>query len=111
MSDEKSNDPLHGVTLQAIVEALVERHGWPALGQKINIRCFSFEPSIKSSLKFLRKTVWARQEVEKLYLQDLRRTEKNRQRNRERAARRAHGARDVSAAEESQTDSPDPEVS
>lgn len=70
MSSDNSGagDPLHGVTLQAILEALLERHGWAALGQLIDIRCFQSEPSIKSSLKFLRRTPWARKKVENLYL-------------------------------------------
>lgn len=62
------NNPLHGVKLELILNKLVEYYGWEELGYKINIRCFNFEPSINSSLKFLRKTPWARQKVEKLYL-------------------------------------------
>ena len=62
------NDPLHGVTLQMIVSALVERHGWEELGQLIDIRCFQLDPSLSSSLKFLRRTPWARKKVEDLYL-------------------------------------------
>lgn len=62
-------DPLHGITLQAILERLVEHYGWETLGEKIRIRSFAFDPSIKSSLTFLRKTPWAREKVEKLYLQ------------------------------------------
>ena len=61
-------NPLHGLTLEAIVTALVEYYGWEELGQQINIRCFTDNPSIKSSLKFLRKTPWAREKVESLYL-------------------------------------------
>ncbi len=57
-------DPLHGVTLKAILEVLVEQHGWTAMGRRIPIRCFLFDPSINSSLKFLRKTPWARKKVE-----------------------------------------------
>ena len=60
-------DPLHGMTLEAILEKLVAEYGWEALGQKIRIRCFQSDPSIKSSLTFLRKTPWAREKVEKLY--------------------------------------------
>jgi uncharacterized protein (DUF2132 family) len=63
-----AGDPLHGVTLEAILQALLERHGWEALGQLIDIRCFQLDPSIKSSLKFLRRTPWARKKVEDLYL-------------------------------------------
>jgi uncharacterized protein (DUF2132 family) len=61
-------DPLHGITLKAILERLVEHYGWEELGDRIQIRCFVFEPSISSSLAFLRKTPWARVKVEKLYL-------------------------------------------
>ena len=61
-------NPLHGVTLEAIVTALVAHYGWEQLGQQINIRCFTEDPSVKSSLKFLRKTPWAREKVESLYL-------------------------------------------
>lgn len=62
------NDPLHGITLENIVNKLVEHYGWDELGKKININCFNFDPSVKSSLKFLRKTYWARLKVEKLYI-------------------------------------------
>jgi uncharacterized protein (DUF2132 family) len=64
----QKNNPLHGLTLEAIVTALVEHYGWKELGHQINIRCFTDNPSIKSSLKFLRKTPWAREKVESLYL-------------------------------------------
>lgn len=64
-----AKDPLHGLTLQAILSALVERLGWDGLARRIDIRCFKHEPSIKSSLTFLRKTPWARTKVEELYLQ------------------------------------------
>ena len=64
----QKNNPLHGLTLEAIVTALVEHYGWEQLGQQINIRCFTSDPSIASSLKFLRKTPWAREKVEGLYL-------------------------------------------
>ena len=63
-----SSDPLHGVTLEAIVTALAAHFGWPELGQRIAIRCFQSDPSVASSLKFLRKTPWARAKVESLYL-------------------------------------------
>lgn len=66
-----SNDPLHGIKLSTIVETLVETYGWEDLGKKVNIRCFNSDPSVKSSLKFLRKTPWARTAVEKLYLETL----------------------------------------
>ena len=67
-STASSRDPLHGLTLEAVVIALVDRYGWPDLGQRIPIRCFVNDPSIKSSLKFLRRTPWARAKVESLYL-------------------------------------------
>ncbi|GLX13929.1 hypothetical protein Pstr01_21680 [Pseudomonas straminea] len=63
-----SKDPLHGITLQAILTELVEQLGWDGLAQRIDIRCFKSDPSIKSSLTFLRKTPWAREKVEALYL-------------------------------------------
>ena len=72
MADTKSTDPLHGVTLKAILEDLVERRGWPNLAARIKIRCFSVDPSIQSSLKFLRRTAWAREQVEQLYVADQR---------------------------------------
>jgi uncharacterized protein (DUF2132 family) len=65
-------DPLHGVTLEAIVTELVARYGWAELGKRIAIRCFTSDPSISSSLKFLRRTPWAREKVEALYLGRLR---------------------------------------
>lgn len=68
MSDEQPNNPLHGLTLEAIVNSLVDHYGWEELGQRIDIRCFNNDPSVKSSLKFLRKTPWARDKVEELYL-------------------------------------------
>lgn len=65
------NNPLHGVTLEAILMHLVDVYGWKDLGKRITIRCFNEDPSIISSLKFLRKTPWARKKVEALYLQSL----------------------------------------
>jgi uncharacterized protein (DUF2132 family) len=65
------NNPLHGITLQAMLEYLLDRHGWEGLAARIDINCFKNEPSIASSLKFLRKTPWARQKVEDLYLHSL----------------------------------------
>lgn len=62
------NDPLHGITLKTVVNKLVEFYGWEELGKKVNINCFNDNPSVNSSLKFLRKTYWARLKVEKLYL-------------------------------------------
>jgi len=66
--DSGASDPLHGITLEAILLELLERHGWAELGRLIEIRCFQLDPSIKSSLKFLRRTPWARKKVEELYL-------------------------------------------
>lgn len=63
-----SKDPLHGVTLEALLTELVAKYGWAELGQRIDIRCFNYDPSIKSSLQFLRKTPWARKKVEELYI-------------------------------------------
>jgi uncharacterized protein (DUF2132 family) len=68
MDNQNKNNPLHGKKLQMILEELVAHYGWPELGARINIRCFNYDPSIKSSLKFLRKTPWARTKVENLYL-------------------------------------------
>ena len=67
----KSNDPLHGITLEKIVTKLAEEHGWPELARLIPIRCFLYDPSVKSSLTFLRKTPWARKKVEDLYVQTI----------------------------------------
>ena len=68
MSQEQPNNPLHGVKLKDMLETLVDSLGWEDLGLRINIRCFNHEPSISSSLKFLRRTPWARAKVENLYL-------------------------------------------
>ncbi|WP_213875069.1 VF530 family DNA-binding protein [Pseudomonas sp. dw_358] len=65
---ETSNNPLHGVTLEQILNALVSHYTWEGLAQRIDIRCFNSDPSIKSSLTFLRKTPWAREKVERLYI-------------------------------------------
>ncbi|MCF2948175.1 VF530 family protein [Paraglaciecola aquimarina] len=70
MHQSEKNDPLHGVTLQQIVEFLEGKLGWEALGEKVKINCFTKDPSIKSSLKFLRKTPWAREKVEQLYISE-----------------------------------------
>lgn len=67
--NEHPNDPLYGKTLQKILEYLVERYGWEEMGKRIAINCFLKDPSISSSLKFLRKTAWARKKVESLYLE------------------------------------------
>ena len=68
VSSEQPKNPLHGITLEAIVTELVEHFGWPELGQQVAIKCFNENPSVPSSLKFLRKTPWARAKVESLYL-------------------------------------------
>jgi len=68
MSEQQPNNPLHGITLEQIMNNLVEQYGWSELSKRINIRCFKNDPSVKSSLKFLRKTPWARTKVENLYL-------------------------------------------
>lgn len=68
MHEQQPNNPLHGVTLEQIVTSLTDYYGWQQLGQRINIRCFTHDPSVKSSLKFLRKMPWAREQVEALYL-------------------------------------------
>jgi len=65
------NNPLHGVTLEKILQYLVNRYGWAEMGRRITIRCFTDDPSISSSLKFLRKTPWARKKVESLYLRSI----------------------------------------
>jgi uncharacterized protein (DUF2132 family) len=68
MQNNTSKDPLHGITLQKILEILVEFYGFDTLGELINIKCFNENPSVKSSLTFLRKTAWARKKVEELYI-------------------------------------------
>lgn len=68
---EQPNNPLHGIKLEMILNSLVEHYGWDELSNRINIRCFYNNPSIKSSLTFLRKTPWARKKVEDLYLSTL----------------------------------------
>lgn len=75
--EQQINNPLHGVTLEQIVIQLVEWYGWDKLGQWIKIKCFSNDPSVKSSLKFLRKTPWAREKVEHLYIVTLKKKQKN----------------------------------
>ena len=77
MTEHKSNDPLHGVTLKAMLSDLVEFYGWEEMGFKVDIDCFNNEPSITSSLRFLRKTPWARDKVERLYLRMRNAQEKN----------------------------------
>jgi uncharacterized protein (DUF2132 family) len=68
MTGQNNNDPLQGVTLKMILSELVERYGWEEMGKSIDIRCFTHDPSISSSLKFLRRTPWARDKVEEMYL-------------------------------------------
>ena len=67
-NQEHKNNPLHGINLKQIMNELVDKYGWGELGQRINIRCFNYDPSINSCLKFLRKTPWARTKVENLYI-------------------------------------------
>jgi uncharacterized protein (DUF2132 family) len=71
MSENQPNNPLHGIKLAEILEYLYLEYGWEELAERININCFRSNPSIKSSLKFLRKTLWAREKVEKLYLKTI----------------------------------------
>ncbi len=66
---DQPNNPLHGMKLASILELLVEHHGWEGMAAKVNVNCFKSDPSIKSSLTFLRKTPWARDKVEQLYLE------------------------------------------
>ena len=68
MNDKQPDNPLHGITLESILIQLVDRYGWAELGRKIDIRCFNYDPSIKSCLKFLRQTPWARAQVEELFI-------------------------------------------
>lgn len=77
MNEQQTKNPLHGLTLEQILNILVADYGWEKLAKYIKIRCFSSNPSIQSSLKFLRKTPWAREKVEKLYLASLKRTKKH----------------------------------
>jgi len=69
--EQQPNNPLHGITLKEILNFLVAKYGWEELGSRINIRSFNYDPSINSSLKFLRKTPWARQKVEQLYIKSV----------------------------------------
>ena len=72
MTDQQANNPLHGITLEMILTHLIEHYGWEEMGRLIRIRCFTYDPSIKSSLAFLRKTPWARKKVENLYMRQKR---------------------------------------
>lgn len=69
--DQNPKDPLHGITLEEILNRLLKRHGWEEMGRRVDIRCFTANPSIKSSLTFLRKTPWARQKVEAWFVREL----------------------------------------
>lgn len=71
MDNQQNNNPLHGITLEMILNHLVAHYGWEEMGERVNIRCFQHEPSIKSSLVFLRKTPWAREKIERMYLKSL----------------------------------------
>jgi uncharacterized protein (DUF2132 family) len=71
MKDPQANNPLHGITLEKMLLHLVEQHGWQQMAEQVDIRCFKFDPSVKSSLAFLRKTPWARKKVEEMYLNSL----------------------------------------
>ena len=77
MPDQSSKDPLHGMTLEKIIKNLVEYYGWEELGKLVRIDCFNFDPSVSSSLKFLRRTPWARQKVEDLYKRTLKKEQSN----------------------------------
>ena len=77
MNQSQPKNPLHGITLKSILEYLVAEYGWEQLGDRINIHCFNHEPSINSSLKFLRQTDWARAKVERLYLNSISYDERN----------------------------------
>ncbi|MBU2610072.1 MAG: VF530 family protein [Chloroflexi bacterium] len=74
MTNEQPRNPLHGITLEMILTCLVEQYGWEELGKRIAIKCFTNDPSLKSSLMFLRRTPWARKKVEELYLRAIKRT-------------------------------------
>lgn len=84
---EQPRNPLHGMTLERILNELVDYFGWPGLGARIPVRCFTLDPSITSSLKFLRKTPWAREQVEQLYVQTQRADEREQQQRAKRAER------------------------
>ena len=76
MEKQHSKDPLHGITLKSILEKLVDHYGFDTLGELVRIKCFNDNPSVKSSLTFLRKTDWARKQVEELYIQSLSKLDK-----------------------------------
>lgn len=68
MDERQKNNPLHGITLEMMIKALEEEYGWEELGKRIEIRCFTNDPSVQSALKFLRKTPWAREKIERMFL-------------------------------------------
>jgi uncharacterized protein (DUF2132 family) len=76
MTDQRPNDPFQGITLEMILTQLVEQYGWDKMGKAVKIKCFTNDPSIKSSLQFLRRTPWARSKVEALYLRYIRESAK-----------------------------------
>jgi uncharacterized protein (DUF2132 family) len=78
MQETQPRNPLHGITLEKLLNELVSFYGWEAMGRQIDIRCFTQDPSISSSLKFLRRTPWARERVESLYIDMLKRANKQR---------------------------------
>ncbi|MHB9155910.1 MAG: VF530 family protein [Endomicrobiales bacterium] len=100
MTNHRSKDPLHGVTLEMVLQRLVERFGWEELGRKVRVRCFNFDPSIKSSLTFLRKTAWARKKVEDLYVWSERKSSKKSGRQDAGRNEEAPGQQGPAAAEE-----------
>ena len=113
MDDPKTDeahpgDPLHGVTLKALLTALVETYEWAGLAQRIDLACFRNEPSVASSLRFLRRTPWARAKVEALWVADARKAERNRLRNQRRAARRAIAAQHAAAEADDQREAVSP---
>ena len=75
MTQKQANNPLHAITLEQVLTKLVEQLGWEEMGKQIDINCFNSDPSIKSSLKFLRKTAWARAKVESLYIKTVNRSD------------------------------------
>lgn len=107
MEDSQPNNPLHGVSLKTMLEQLVERIGWEGLASRIRVRCFSDDPTLESSLTFLRKTGWARMKLEQVYLAELQVAERNRKRNKRRAAMRAfRAAQEAGAGESAAAQSP-----
>ena len=103
MTDAQPNNPLHGLTLESILSELVGRLGWDGLGRRIDIRCFNHEPSIASSLKFLRRTPWAREQVEALYVAGVKRKLINRGHEKDQAGETA-GPRETAQAKQERGD-------